>query len=166
MRREVERSSPYSMESERVVPRSRSGLAWGASCSCWVNTVPGGPSWRARRYASYPGPTTDQQRHFGRAASPSGRCHAARHLGTRGRQDPPDRVDLRDLRDLRSHASVLPELVSFVGIGIKRVRAGMLLQVRMDNARAIPVHSLNTVAGSTRRSSRASPGGAVDGNAG
>ena len=49
--------------------------------------------------------------------------------------------------------------MSFVEIGIKRVRAGMLPQVRMDNARAIPVHSLDTVAehaeileGLTRRS--------------
>ncbi len=50
------------------------------------------------------------------------------------------------VRDLRSHASVLPELVSLVEIGIKGVRAKVLLKVRPDNARAILVHSLDTVA--------------------
>ena len=36
--------------------------------------------------------------------------------------------------------------MSFVETGIKRVRARMFLQVRLDNARAIPVYSLDTVA--------------------
>ncbi len=82
------------------------------------------------------------------------------------------------VRELRTHASVLSELVSLVNLqigvhadldevelGIKGVRAKVLLKVRLDNARAILVHSLDTWR-STRRSSRASPGRAVDGNAG
>jgi hypothetical protein len=39
---------------------------------------------------------------------------------------------------------VLPELVSLAEIGIKEVRAKVLLRVRPDNARAILVHSLDT----------------------
>ncbi len=61
------------------------------------------------------------------------------------------------VRDLRSHASVLPELVSLVNLQIgvdadlDEVELGImgvkvLLKVRLDNARAILVHSLDTVA--------------------
>ena len=113
-------SSPYSLESGRVVFRHRCGLAWGASCPCCINTAPGGPG-RARRFAPYPGPTTDQRRYSGRAVSPS------------ARQDVAVLLDVSELevhkihlivKDLRSYASMLLELVSLVN-----------LKLRLGNAR-------------------------------
>jgi hypothetical protein len=63
------------------------------------------------------------------------------------------------VRDLRSHASMLPELVSLVNLqigvdadldevelGIKGVRTKVLLKLRLGNACATLVHSLDTVA--------------------
>ncbi len=70
------------------------------------------------------------------------------------------------VRDLRCHASVLSELVSLVDIGIKGVRAKVLLKVRLDNARAILLHSPWAPWRSMRRSSGVSPGRDVDANTG
>jgi hypothetical protein len=135
-------SSPYSLESGRVVIRSRRGLAWGASCPCWVNTAPGGP-WRARRCASRihdPPPTNNGVPEGLPTCQDVAVLLDVSELGV-------DKIHLI-VRDLRSHASVLPELVSLVNLqigvhadldevdlGIKGVRAKVLLKVRLDNAR-------------------------------
>ncbi len=106
-----------------MVIRSRHGLTWGGSCPCWANTAPEAHGERGGTHRIQDPPPTNN-------GIPE---------GLTARQDAAVQLDVSELevdkihpivRDLRSHASLLPELVSLVEIGVDADIDEVVLGVR------------------------------------